>query len=49
MRAEDENLEVYDRDTGDITVISPVEATPGLTGTIINDFARSSWQRVAAP
>jgi hypothetical protein len=48
VRVTDENLEVYDRDTGDITVASAVHATPGLTGTIINEWG-SSWQRVAAP
>jgi len=47
VRAEGESLEVYDRDSGDITVIADVATIPGLAGTLLWDQSKPSWQRVA--
>jgi len=47
VRIEDGSLEVYDRDTGDISVIGTVEATPDLTGYFTSERAFPTWQRVA--
>ena len=47
VRIEGENLEVFDRDTGEITVIGTVTTTPGLTGALLTGEATPDWQRVA--
>lgn len=46
-RIRDGHLEVYDRETGDISEIAAVATTPGLTGFFLYDEAEPSWQRIA--
>jgi hypothetical protein len=46
VRIRDGDLEVFDRDSGEITVIGAVATTPGLAGTIWEDVSRPTWQRV---
>jgi hypothetical protein len=47
VRIEGEDLEVFDRDTGEITVIGTVTTTPGLAGALLIGEATPNWQRVA--
>jgi len=47
VRIRDGDLEVFDRATGDIRVLSTVVTTAGLTGTLLGGEATPSWQRVA--
>lgn len=47
VRIENEDLEAYDRDSGEVTVIATVATTPGLPGTLLTEEAEPSWQRVA--
>jgi hypothetical protein len=47
VKIEGEDLQIFDRETGDITVVGAVEATPGLTGPSLYDSSEPSWQRVA--
>jgi dipeptidyl aminopeptidase/acylaminoacyl peptidase len=41
------NLEIYDRETGAISVIGTVEVTPRLTEDFIYEMELPSWQRIA--